>query len=64
MWGVTRWLKTPEPKTTRTKPATKIDMVALARDVRAHPDAYHYERARRFGVSGDPLRPAPFGCDL
>ena len=64
MWGVTRWLKTPEPKTTRTKPATKIDMVALARDVVAYPDAYHYERARRFGVSGDPLRPAPFGCDL
>ncbi len=25
-------------------------MVALARDVRAHPDAYQYERARRFGV--------------
>ncbi len=49
--SVTRWLKTPEPKTTRNKPATKIDMVALARDVVAYPDAYHYERARRFGVS-------------
>ena len=48
---VTRWLKNPEPKTTRNKPATKIDMAALARDVLEHPDAYQYERARRFGVS-------------
>jgi len=49
--SVTRWLKNPNPKQTRNKPATKIDMEALAHDVLEHPDAYQYERARRFGVS-------------
>ena len=49
--SVTRWLKYPEPKTTRNKPATKIDMAALAQDVLDNPDAYQYERARRFNVS-------------
>ena len=49
--SVMRWLKNPEPQKTRNKPATKINMSALARDVLAHPDAYQYERARRFGVS-------------
>ena len=48
---VTRWLKDPEPKTTRDKPATKIDMAALAQDVLDDPDAYQYERAQRFNVS-------------
>ncbi len=49
--SVTRWLKTLEPRRTRNKPATKIDMDALAQDVLEHPDAYHYERAGRLGVS-------------
>ena len=49
--SVVRWLKDPEPKTSRDKPATKIDMAALARDVLAYPDAYQYERAHRLGVS-------------
>jgi transposase len=49
--SVTRWLKNPNPKTTRRKPAVKIDPAALARDVREYPDAYQYERARRLGVS-------------
>ncbi len=49
--SVVRWLKNPEPKRTRNKPATKIDMKALARDVLEHPDAYQYERAQRLGVS-------------
>ncbi len=66
MWGVTRWLKTPGPKTTRNKLATKIDMVALARDVVAHPDAWQYERARHFGVSvqgiNDALRRSGVTC--
>ena len=46
-----RWAKKIEPQSTRNKPATKIDMVALAKDVQAHPDAYQFERAQRFGVS-------------
>ncbi|MCO6428237.1 transposase, partial [Nitrosomonas communis] len=33
--SVTRWVKNPNPKQTRNKPATKIDMMALARDVQA-----------------------------
>ena len=49
--SVVRWVKNPTPKTSRNKPATKIDMVALARDVLEHPDSYQYERARRLGVS-------------
>ncbi|HNM20718.1 MAG TPA: IS630 transposase-related protein [Nitrospira sp.] len=49
--SVTRWIKTPEPKATRHKPATKIDRIALARDVREFPDAYQRERASRLGVS-------------
>ena len=49
--SVTRWLKNPELQTRRNKPAVKIDMAALARDVMEHPDAYQYERARRLGVS-------------
>ena len=49
--SVTRWIKNPNPKQTRNKPATKIDMIALARDVQEFPDAYQAERARRLGVS-------------
>ena len=49
--SVTRWIKNPDPKLTRNKPATKIDMVALAKDIKDYPDAYQYERARRLGVS-------------
>ena len=49
--SVTRWLKRVEPQRTRSKPATKIDRIALARDVREYPDAYQAERAKRLGVS-------------
>ena len=48
---ITRWLKRVEPQMTRVKPATKINRIALARDVREHPDAYLDERARRLGAS-------------
>jgi len=46
-----RWQKQIEPKTKRNKPATKIDMEALSKDVSANPDHYQYERAKKFGVS-------------
>ena len=49
--SVTRWLKTAEPRTTRNKPSTRIDMGILAQDVKDHPDAYQCERAKRLGVS-------------
>ena len=47
--SVSRWAKRLEPCRTRSKPATKIDMKLLARDVGLYPDAYQYERAERFG---------------
>ena len=49
--SVTRWIKTPDPKTTRNKPATRINMERLAQDVKNYLDAYQYERAKRLGVN-------------
>ena len=49
--SVVRWLNRVEPQRTRIKPATRIDRIALARDVREYPDAYQSERAKRLGVS-------------
>ncbi|HEV2600785.1 MAG TPA: IS630 transposase-related protein [Candidatus Babeliales bacterium] len=49
--SVVRWSKDIESKKTRNKPATKIDMEALKKDVEAYPDAYQYERAKRLNVS-------------
>ena len=46
-----RWQVSIEPKTKRDNPATKIDMEALAEDVKNNPDLYQYERAKKFGVS-------------
>ncbi len=51
MASIARWMKEIEPKKHRNKPATKIDMEALKRDVEIDPDAYQYERAQRFGVT-------------
>jgi transposase len=45
------WQKRIEPKTTRNKPATKIDMEALRKDVRQHPDRFQWERAQDYSVS-------------
>ncbi|SFM85569.1 transposase [Nitrosomonas communis] len=49
--SVTRWIKTPDPKTTRNKPATKIDMEILAQDIKNYADAYQHERTKGLGVS-------------
>jgi transposase len=49
--SVSRWMKHLAPKTTRNKPAIKIDREALKRDLERYPDAYQYERAKRFGVT-------------
>jgi transposase len=49
--SVTRWIKNPDPQLKRQKPATKINMASLAKDVRDNPDAYQYERAQKFNVS-------------
>lgn len=58
MASVVRWSKKIEPATTRHKPATKIDMQALAEDVRFYPDAYQAERAQRLGVSASGIQKA------
>lgn len=46
-----RWQNRIEPKDKRNKPSTKIDMEALAKDVKDNPDHFQYERAKKFGVS-------------
>jgi len=45
------WQKRMEPKTTRSKPATKIDMEVLRSDVQKHPDRFQWERAQDHHVS-------------
>ena len=50
------WLKRIEPKLTRNKQATKIDMEALSLDVKQYNDGYNYERADRLGVSTSCVR--------
>lgn len=49
--SVMRWSNNIESIKKRNKPATKINMEALKRDVEQYPDAYQYERAERLGVS-------------
>ena len=56
--SVMRWLVHIEPQKKRNKPATKIDMEALKKDVELHPDSYQYERAKRFNVSKTGIRTA------
>lgn len=46
-----RWQKRLEPKIKRNKPATKIDMKKLQKDVQERPDAFLSERAESLGVS-------------
>lgn len=49
--SIMRWSKNPKPLKNRNKPATKIDMEALKKDIQENPDAYQYERAKKLGVS-------------
>ena len=46
-----RWRKRIAPIEKRNKPSKKINLKALAEDVKTNPDAYQRERAARFGVS-------------
>jgi len=46
-----RWQQRIKPKIKRNKPATKIDMEALKKDVEKYPDRYQYEHAQKFGVT-------------
>ncbi len=49
--SVVGWLKDIEPRLIRHKSATKIDMKALAEDVKRFSDTCRYERAKRLKVS-------------
>lgn len=49
--SVTRWLKRLEPMRTRYKSTKTVDRIALAKDIREYPDAYHFERAERLSCS-------------
>ena len=46
-----RWQKRLQPKMTRDKAATKVDMDALQEDLQDNPDHFQYERAQDYGVS-------------
>ena len=46
-----RWKQKPIDTKRRNKPATKINMEALKKDIDNRPDDYNYERAARFKVS-------------
>jgi transposase len=49
--SVMRWSKKIQPKPTRERPAIKLDMEALKKDLELYPDAYLIERAKRLNVS-------------
>lgn len=49
--SVMRWSKKIEPKPIRERPAIKLDMEALKKDIELYPDAYLKERAKRFNVA-------------
>jgi len=46
-----RWKHKPIDTKRRNKPATKINMEGLKKDIDNGPDDYNYERAARFKVS-------------
>ena len=48
---VYNWTKRIEEKKERNNLAVKINMEALKADIKNHPDAYQYERAKKFGMS-------------
>lgn len=48
--SIKRWHKKQAPKEKRER-SCKIDMEALAEDVKERPDDYQHERAQRFGMS-------------
>ncbi len=53
--SIIRWKRRIEPCYTRNKPATKIDMDKLKRDIENNPDLYQYERANIFRVSNSAI---------
>ena len=54
--SVSKWKKNPDPVFKRNRPAQKIDMEALKKDVEENPDSFIYERAERFSLSESGMR--------
>ncbi len=54
--SISRWKLNPEPTNTRNRPAQKIDMDKLKKDVELNPDSFVYERAARFAMSESGIR--------
>ena len=54
--SVSRWKNNPDPIFKRNRPAQKIDMDALKKDVELNPDSFIYERAERFSMSNSGMR--------
>ncbi len=54
--SISRWKLNPEPTNTRNRPAQKIDMDKLKKDVELNPDSFAYERAARFAMSESGIR--------
>ena len=54
--SVSQWKKNPDPIFKRNRPAQKIDMEALKKDVEENPDSFIYERAERFALSESGMR--------
>lgn len=54
--SVSRWKNNPDPIFKRNRPAQKIDMEALKKDVELNPDSFIHERAARFSVSNSGMR--------
>ena len=46
-----RWQRKMAPCMTRDKPATRLDIAQLAKEVELAPEAYQWERAKRLGVA-------------
>lgn len=54
------WTQNIEPKITRDRKPTKIDMEVLRKDIELYPDSFCYERAQRLGVSPTGIRDAQY----
>ena len=51
MRSLMRWSKNPEPNSSKNRPAIKLPLEKLKKDVEEFPDDYQWERAQRFGVT-------------
>ncbi|WP_339051860.1 IS630 transposase-related protein [Candidatus Lariskella endosymbiont of Epinotia ramella] len=58
--AIFRWSQNIEPQKYRHKKWSKIDVVALKKDIEEYPDSYCYERAARLCASTTGIRDAQY----